>query len=299
MTASVDRRSADAARRAGGDAAVHVLQAGAARASIVPAHGCLIHELDPGTGNVLWTDGRCPRALQPSGVVGEESAREFDEEILVGGWFPMFPGAGLPTATTSQHGWAPRVTWSLVERTASRVVCAVTGPFLDGGTAELTRAIELESGALTVSTTVRNAGGGVRSFTWGEHPCFSRERFADGRAVFAGEPLAAIPAHADGAAGHRARSAHGASAALVGEHVSIALTDAAGTLGHWLLWYNYAAAELPRADTLAWEPSTAPGLGVGEAIAAGAVERLARGESLRTVIRCEWTLSTIAPATVR
>lgn len=267
--------------------------------SIAPAHGCLIAEIDPGAGNILWTDGRRPRVLEPSGVVGEDSAREFDEDVLVGGWFPMFPSAGVPTATTQQHGWAPRVGWTVVERTATRLVCVVTGPFLDGGIAEVTRTVHLEPDALTVSSTVRNAGTGTRSFTWGEHPCFSRDRFAAGRAVFAGERMATVPRHADGAAGHIARSAHGAAASIVGSHETVTLIDEAGALPHWLFWYNYAAAELPRADTLAWEPSTAAGLGVGDAIAAGAVEWLNPGESFDVVLRCEWTLSTIFPAPVR
>ncbi|MGW9269080.1 hypothetical protein [Microbacterium sp. NPDC055599] len=283
----------EGADRRPGTAPVYVLRAGEARVAIAPAHGCLIHELDDGAGDVLWADGRPPRVLDPSPVVGEESAREFDEDILLGGWFPMFPAAGVPTATTQQHGWAPRVPWAVVEHTETRVTCTAAGPFLDGGVAELTRSVELEARALTVSTTVRNAGVDAGAFTWGEHPCFSRERFATGRAVFEGEPVAAVPARADGAAGHLARSARGASAAVVGPRGAVTLTDAAGTLPHWLLWFNHASAELPRADTLAWEPSTAAGLGVGDALAAGAVERLGAGDVFHAVVRCEWTLSTI------
>jgi len=280
-------------------AEVLVLRAGGARVSIAPAHGCVIQAIDLGGGNILWTDGRRPRALEQSEAVGEESAREFDEEVLIGGWFPMFPSAGVPTATTQQHGWAPRVAWAVAERSATRAVCTATGPFLDGGIAEVTRTVELEPDALTVSSTVRNAGSGVRSFTWGEHPCFSRDLFAGGHACFAGEPVAAVPAYANRAAGHAARSVAGAAAGVVGRSLTIALSDEAGTLPHWLYWYNYAAAELPRADTLAWEPSTAAGLSVGDAIAADAVERLGAGQSFRASLRCEWTLSTIADSRVR
>lgn len=278
---------------------VLVLRAGGARVSIAPAHGCVIQEIDHGEGNLLWVDGRRPRVLEQSGTVGEESAREFDEDVLIGGWFPMFPSAGVPTATTQQHGWAPRVAWAVVERSATRAVCTAKGPFLDGGVAEVTRTIELEPDALTVSSTVRNAGSEVRSFTWGEHPCFSRGLFAGGYAHFAGERVAAVPAHANRAAGHAARSSAGATAAVVGRSLTITLSDEAGTLPHWLYWYNYAAAELPRADTLAWEPSTAAGLSVGDAIAADAVERLGAGQSFCASLRCEWTLSTIADSRVR
>jgi hypothetical protein len=273
---------------------VLVLRAGGARVSIAPAHGCLIQEIDHGEGNLLWTDGRRPRVLEQSGTVDEESAREFDEEVLIGGWFPMFPSAGVPTATTQQHGWAPRVAWAVVERSATRAVCVATGPFLDGGVAEVTRTIELEPDALTVSSTVRNAGTGVRSFTWGEHPCFSRDLFAGGSAWFAGEQVATVPGHANRAAGHFARSIAGGTAAVLGRRIAIALSDEVGTLSHWLYWYNYEARELPRADTLAWEPSTAAGLGVGDAITADAVERLGAGQTFRASLRCEWTLSTIA-----
>lgn len=281
------------------DAPVLVLRAGDARVAIAPAHGCLIQEIDHGAGNVLWTDGRRPRVLEASGSKGEDSAREFDEEVLIGGWFPMFPTAGLPTVTTQQHGWAPRVAWAVVEHTAARLVCTVVGPFLDGGLAELTRTVELEPQGLTLSTTVRNAGADAGSFTWGEHPCFSRERFAAGRTVFSGDSEAPIPACADGASGHLVRRADRASASLVGPHGTVTLTDAAGTLPHWLLWYNYKATALPRADTLAWEPSTAAGLGVGDAIAARALSRLGPGEAFHAALRCEWNLSTILAAKVR
>lgn len=280
-------------------ATVHVLRAGRARATVVPAHGCLIHEFDPGGGDVLWSDGRRPRVLVPSELTGEESAQEFDEEVLVGGWFPMFPGAGLPTPSTAQHGWAPRVPWTMVAHADDRVVCVADGPFLDGGVAELTRTIALEDGALTVSTVVRNTGSGVRSFTWGEHPCFSRAFFAPGRVLFAGEPVVAVPAHADGGAGHIARHGAHATGALLGPAGSVTLRDVAGTLPHWLLWSNHAAADLPRADTIAWEPSTAAGLGVGDALAAGTVQRLEAGDVFHAVVRCEWTLSTISHASVR
>lgn len=276
-----------------------VLGAGGTRVTVVPEHGCLIAEIDPGRGNLLWTDGREPRRLEPSGIVGEASAREFDEEVLVGGWFPMFPSAGIPTATTQQHGWAPRVAWTVRDGSEAHVVCGVTGPFLDGGVAELTRTVRLGPDALTVSTVVRNAGRGVRSFTWGEHPCFARAVFAEGHAVFEGERVVAVPRSADGGAGHLSRQARGASAAVVGREGAVTLIDEAETLPHWLLWYNYAADELPRADTLAWEPSTAAGLGVGEALAAGGVQRLGPGESFHATLRCEWTLSTIAPRSVR
>lgn len=275
-------------------APLHVLVAGAARVSIAPGHGCLITEINPGGGNILWTDGRRPRLLRPSGVLGEESAREFDDDVLVGGWFPMFPTAGVPTRTTQQHGWAPRVEWSVVERTATRLVCTAAGRFLNGGVAEVTRIARLERHALTVSSTVRNRGTEIGSFTWGEHPCFSRDLFAGGCAEFDTEPVATVPQRTNGAAGHVARSAPGAIASLVGPYGTVTLTDEAGTLPHWLLWYNYAADELPRADTLAWEPSTAAGLGVGDAIAADAVALLAPGDSFRATLRCEWTLSTIA-----
>ncbi|MCZ4302491.1 hypothetical protein [Microbacterium oxydans] len=279
-----------------GPAPTCTLRAGRARATVAPGHGCLIVDLDPGTGNVLWVDGRSPRMLESSALLGEESAREFDEDVLLGGWFPMFPAAGLPTAGTQQHGWAPRVAWTAVERTATRLVCTATGAFLNGGVAEVTRAIRLEPDALIVSSTVRNAGDGMRFFTWGEHPCFSRDVFARGRAGFAGDEVA-VPGDANGTAGHLCFS--GTTASVTGPGVSLTLTDQAGTLPHWLLWYNYAADELRRADTLAWEPSTAAGLGIGDALAEGAIQWLRPDQYFRTAIRCEWTLSTIFATPVR
>lgn len=280
-------------------ARTYALRAGAACVAVVPAHGCLIHAIDPGAGNILWRTGARPRTLTPSAVVGAESAREFDDSILVGGWFPMFPSAGVPTPTTQQHGWAPRVAWTVVQHAETGLVCVAEGPFLDGGVAELTRSILLDADALTVSTTVRNAGSGDRSFTWGEHPCFSRDHFAGGSTLFDGSQIATVPARANGTAGHIARSAPGATVSVDGPHGTVTLTDGDGTLAHWLYWYNYAAAELARADTFAWEPSTAAGMGVGDAIAADAVETLSPGDTFRATLRCEWTLSTMSPTRVR
>lgn len=278
---------------------LHVLRVGGARATVAPAHGCLIAEIDPGPGSLLWADGRQPRLLEASRTVGEASAREFDDEVLVGGWFPMFPSAGIPTATTQQHGWAPRVAWTVLDSSEAHVACTVTGRFLDGGAAELTRIVTLETDALTVATTVRNAGSGLRSFTWGEHPCFSRDMFAGGHVVFAGERVAAVPRLADESEGHLCRQGHGASASVIGAKLTVSLIDEAGTLPHWLLWHNYTADELPRADTLAWEPSTAPGLGLGDALATDTLQRLGPGETFHATLRCEWTLSTISRSSVR
>ncbi len=280
-------------------AQTYALRAGGVRVSIAPAHGCLIQGIELGAGNILWTDGRSPRMLAPSTLLGPESAREFDDEVLIGGWFPMFPSAGVPTPETQQHGWAPRVPWAVTEHDETRLVCVAEGPFLDGGRAEVTRMIRLDPDALTVTSTVRNAGRGVRTFTWGEHPCFSRSHFAGGSAGIGREPLVAVPANPNGAAGHITLRAPGAAASLGGPRGAVTLTDVEGTLAHWLLWINYAAVDLPRADTLAWEPSTAAGLGVGDAIAADAVERLGAGETFRASVRCEWTLSTIFSPRVR
>lgn len=272
----------------------HVLRAGGVRVSVAPEHGCVIHRIDTGRGNLLWHDGREPQRLRGSRLTGDASAAEFDDDVLIGGWFPMFPNAGLPTADTQQHGWAPRVAWTVRERAEARLVAEVSGPFLEGGTADVTRDIEVCGGGLTVRSTVTNAGRTAGSFTWGEHPCFSRDSFAGGRAFLSAEDVAVLPEHMTSDAGHLARSVSGGVGGLASARGSVTLTDLSGTLGHWLAWWNYAAADLPRADTFAWEPSTAPGMGLADAIRAGAVETLEPGESFTAEIRCEWTLSTIA-----
>lgn len=268
------------------------LRAGAAMVEVAPQHGCLISVLDPGGGrNLLWRDGRSARTLTGSDLVGDASGTDFDDNTLVGGWFPMFPNAGLATAETQQHGWAPRVAWSILRQGRGWVVCQAEGAFLNGGSAVLRRAIRVTEFALEVRTTVENAGATAGEFTWGEHPCFSGEVFAGGCALFAGEVVRRIPLAPDGAEGHEARIGP-APATLHGPGVSIELTDLAGTQPYWLMWFNHRAPVLPRADTIAWETSNAPGLGLTDARAAGRTQILKPGGVAMSIIRCRWTLST-------
>ena len=117
--------------------------------------------------------------------------------------------------------------------------------------------------------------------------------------MFDGQLVQDVPTSVTAETGHLSRDGHDGRAVVEGVGVSVALLDVAGTLPHWLYWFSFAAADIPRADTFAWEPSTAAGLGIADALAADGVTRLDGRQSFSTHVRCEWTLSTISRTPVR
>ncbi|WP_348788858.1 hypothetical protein [Leifsonia sp. NPDC080035] len=258
-----------------------LLRAGETRATVHPDYGCLISSFAIGGVEFLYRREDAPSVLPPLGPPGRGSERDFDDGIFRGGWFPMFPVAGMPDDDTWQHGWAPRVAWRVSQEQGTRLRTEVSGDFLDGGGAAVTRDIRVAPGILTVTTSITNRGTGVRSYTFGEHPCFPRALFAGG-AVVSPRRLP-VAAHADGWTGHARWMAPSLTVAAPRGGPSVTV-DAEG-LPFGVLWSNYASEELPDVDCLAWEPCTSRGLGIVDARASRSVTSIRPGETQRYRVR--------------
>lgn len=154
--------------------------------TVHPEHGFVIGSIvDHSTRqNLLWNppDARFRTLGDRLGKPGEGSVNRFDRKLLVGGWFPMIPNAGLPGGRPElwMHGEAARLSWEVI----------------GGGPAQCTAAVLLPSSNLFVERTVTVLGSRIRTqtvvsnnghrsvlFAPGEHPCFSRSAFQGGRIV--------------------------------------------------------------------------------------------------------------------
>ena len=92
-----------------------VLRGGGLELSAYPSHGFVVSQLtDAATGTaLLWTRDMpvepCRADLGPPGAA---SVGTFERDLLVGGWFVMFPTVGLPDAAAQDrwmHGEAARL----------------------------------------------------------------------------------------------------------------------------------------------------------------------------------------------
>jgi len=152
---------------------------------VQPRRGFLINSIGANLSNtsLLWDrpgnlSGTIPDDL---GEVGDASIASFDK-LFSGGWFPMFPSAGLPGIidgrTTLLHGEACRLPWNLIaadrEHVKARLLLRLS-PFV------ATRSVRVEGSCIRVHTRIENIGGLPASFTFGEHPCFSGALFGGGR----------------------------------------------------------------------------------------------------------------------
>jgi galactose mutarotase-like enzyme len=161
------------------------LASDAVRVRCDPAHGMVITEFrDDSTGaNALWTrSGFTPATItRRIGLAGAPSIESF-MDLFVGGWFEMFPSAGLPGDATGalsvMHGEVARIPWDEVERSDSRLVCETTTLRTPFG---VRRTLEVVDSTLRARTDVVNLGGEPVPFLWGQHPCFLRETFRGGR----------------------------------------------------------------------------------------------------------------------
>lgn len=149
-----------------------------------PAHGFSLSSLvDRASGaEALWRrpgflPAPCTRALGPSGAASEETFLD----VFCGGWFEMFPEVGYTREgdiASFVHGEAVRLPWELLDcgpdRLAARVA-TVRRPLV------LERTVALEGPLLRVGERVENVGRSPVPYSWGHHPCFSRETFAGGR----------------------------------------------------------------------------------------------------------------------
>jgi galactose mutarotase-like enzyme len=182
------------------------------------------------------------------------------------------------------------------------------------------RRVELERGELRVQTAIENVGGAPSSYLYGEHPCLWRTTFAGGRLVLdardawvpapsltpdravlrPGErfawpqapgqrgplDLSVVPEHPDGRRDHACVELAGPVVRVTAPRLRRELVlelDLAAT-PHLLLSFAY-----DEWDMLAVEPLSAPGRGVEDAIAAGAVRSLAPGERSSTAIAARWS----------
>ncbi|UAJ78836.1 hypothetical protein IT072_16650 [Leifsonia sp. ZF2019] len=257
--------------------------AGETSAVIHPGYGCLISSFAVGGVELLYRRDGARSSLPAPGPPGRRSERDFDDGIFRGGWFPMFPLAGTPDEDTWQHGWAPRVAWRVEQEQAARLTTSVSGDFLDGGGATVARDIRVEPGTLTVTTSITNRSDGVRSYTFGEHPCFPRALFGGG-AIVSPRTLP-LTARADGWTGHAQWTTP--SLTVVAPRGRPTVTIEAEGLPFGVLWSSFASEELEDVDCFAWEPCTSRGLGIVDARASESVTRIGSGETQRYRVRIE------------
>lgn len=296
------------------------------RVIVSPARGMLIRVAsDVRRGAPALWQREAPVPAKPSrelGPAGPPSADTF-HDAFVGGWFPMFPAAGfvgeLDGRPTHFHGELARLPWEVVDRGPSWIEARVETVHASFA---VVRRIALDGGELQIETEIANTGAAPASYLFGEHPCFWRETFAGGRlelearaawvpspsyvpehaALTPGErfdwphapsrsggtlDLSAIPDEPDGRSDHACLELASSLIRLTAPRFGRALeldVDLAAT-PYALLGMGYAAGW----DMLAVEPTSAPGRGVEDALAAEAVRRLEPGASFRTATALRWS----------
>lgn len=148
-----------------------------------PAHGFVITEFVPTAvgRNVLWQRPDAPLHDLGAAIDAGPSVEAFDDEVFAGGWFTMFPIAGIPgreDAGLAMHGELPRMRWNVEEVTPTSLRCSAKTPWT-GFT--VSRELSIEGATLTVRTSARNDAVAGVAVTFGEHPCLDRGLFAGGR----------------------------------------------------------------------------------------------------------------------
>lgn len=290
------------------------------RVTVAPQHGFTIAgiALAGSDHNVLWnppTASFDPLPTDDLGPAGEPSIEYFDRRILAGGWFPMFPTAGLPGSAADRwmHGELPRVAWQVTDQSDAHVTAVVDTP---GSGIRVHRTVRVVSDTVAVTIRAENRSGRTQRVTYGEHPCFARSLFASG-AVLAHPARARVTSAADPPNAHliadadfpwpTAPSAAGDTidlskipATADGRHDHISLADISSVqlrgarhvvdlawdpvqMPHALLWQHFRPAGSPwDGDVFAIEPMSAPGRTFDDAEHAGSVTDLLPGHILRT-----------------
>jgi galactose mutarotase-like enzyme len=166
------------------DPASVTLESDALRVVCTPARGFSIRSLvDRASGlDALWTGpshapAACSRTLGPAGVASEETFLD----LFGGGWFEMFPEVGYTQPgdlSSFLHGEVVRLPWEVIAADAAHVEARVE---LVRRPLTLTRRVALEGAELRIGERIENAGPAPVPYSWGHHPCFSREAFAGGR----------------------------------------------------------------------------------------------------------------------
>jgi len=279
------------------------------RVSAYQGHGFVITELRPAASgcNLLWSRPNAPLQDLTEAIEPGPAIEQFDESVFAGGWFGMFPLAGIPGQTdtdVAMHGEIPRVVWDITNVSATSVACRTRTP----SGFDVERMIELDGPTARVSTKARNRSGIARVITWGEHPCFDGAVFAGGRvsaavckafitpeasdaaatrftpgprfewptalrADGACDDVTRIPEHADGRHDH-------VSATLTGAVIEVSAPQLAGrirvqvdlaTTPELLLWQHFRPASSPwDGDVFALEVCSAPGRTLDDARQTGA-----------------------------
>jgi hypothetical protein len=170
------------------------------------------------------------------------------------------------------HGELNRLPWEVVDRGPTWIeACVETGrsPFA------VQRRVAVDRGELRVDTAIANVGAAPASYIYGERPCLWRETFAGGRLLLdARSAWVPAPSFTPERAVLRPGERFGRELAL---ELDLAATP------HLLLSVAYDDW-----DMLAVEPVSAPGRGVEDAVAAGAVHTLDPGQRLRTGLVASW-----------
>lgn len=251
----------------------------------LPKHGFVISEIVdlPANRSILWNPPNPPfedleETLTAS---GEDSINEFDEKILAGGWFVMFPNALLPGSHQDRwmHGEAPRLPWRVEHFDGISVSCTVDLP---SSQFRLQRVVSIDGPQITVRTNAVNESGEERQVSFGEHPCFKREQFARGRLLH-GSRSELIPEIADGRNEHTLiRSAVGVFELISpSSERSIQFSFDKNTMRQLLFWQYYLpeSSKWP-GDVFAVEPTSSCGLTWDEALETGSVTKVRPGEAV-------------------
>lgn len=303
-----------------------VMRNSALQVSCVPAHGMVLTEIVPlEVGeNLLWQRRDAPLHdfLSPAQATAEGDP--FDEQVFAGGWFGMFPNAGIPGAgdTDEQmHGTFPRFSWRVVQQSDTTLACELE---VDGLRA--IRMLRLEGATVRVETTVENRSGANREVSYGEHPCFSRRVFADSeislgavrayttpevsepganrfaagqefRWPFAEERLGAIvradviPAVADGSHDHLCVKLADPCIELTVplHHAKVTVCSDLDATPHLLFWRHFRPPRSPwQGDVFGIEMMSTPGRTRDDARVGGALRWLRHGEELSWSLEIQW-----------
>jgi len=253
-----------------------------------PEHGFHVSSVvDRSDGvELLWRRRTAsPRVLGDDlGPPGAPSVDMFDEDLLLGGWFLMFPSVGVPGPDDVDHwmhGEAPRLAWTQLEHTRSHVRCSVQTP----SGFEVVRTLGVLGSTFTIGTSITNRTAGPLTWAMGEHPCFSREAFAGGAVTSGRESTARrmeIPLAADGRQRHTVLPTGTGSIRLALPTRDAQLHVDPAFYPALLVWEDYAADE--GKDVIAIEPATVPGRTTTEHTQAAAWRQLDPGHTARTTV---------------
>lgn len=287
---------------------------------VYPEHGYAITSISPTSTrrNILWNPPHSQPGILPSselGPSGEASINTFDRGVLVGGWFLMFPLAGLPGTYEKlwMHGEAARLSWEIVSQSVDEVVCRLITPISQF---ELVRTVKVTASVVFITTLATNLSESTQEISFGEHPCFSRKEFAGSQLLAAPqsarvtsladplnatlkenaefawpfaplhrggtENLSEIPTKADGRHDHINLLGLN-KVQILGGNTELSLSWDSEFMSDALLWQHFLPFGSPwPGDVFAIEPTSAPGRTYSEAESTNSLVRVAPGSCIST-----------------